>query len=75
MNPKKQIKSSSLALGLQSCLPYLLPGTLAAYLLLCLPGLSSRQLILAPVVLTIITVSYLSINQVLQFIIDHRHKS
>ena len=75
MNPKKQIKSSSLAQGLQSSLPYLLPATLALYLWLCLSDLSPRQLILAPVVLTIITVSYLLINQILQFIIDHRHKS
>jgi hypothetical protein len=72
MNSKKQTRSSSLALGLQSCLPYLLPGTLALYLLLCLPGLSPRQLILAPVVLTIITVWYLLINQVLQIMIDHK---
>ena len=72
MSLKKQTKSSSLVLGLQSSLPYLLPGTLALYLLLCLPGLSPRQLILAPVVLTIITVLYLLINQVLQIIIDHR---
>lgn len=72
MNPKKQIKSSCLALGLQSCLPYLLPATLALYLLLCLPGLSARQLILAPLALTIITVSYLLINQVLQIMIDHK---
>ena len=72
MSLKKQTKSSSLVLGLQSSLPYLLPATLALYLWLCLPDLSPRQLILASVVLTIITVSYLLINQVLQIMIDHK---
>ena len=72
MSPKKQTRNRSLAQGLQTCLPYLLPGTLALYLLWCLPDLSARQLILSPVTLTLITVSYLLINQILQIMIDRR---